>query len=154
MALPEFPVEGGCQCGAVRYRLKALPLTVYNCHCKDCQRFSGAAWSISMIVRNEDFEVLSGQTVRYDRKAESENVTAANFCAHCYGWLWNVPATPGITVVRAGTLDNMDWAEPIGNIWMDSKAAWVKIDPKLANFPKQAVDRTPLFDAWTRHNQD
>jgi hypothetical protein len=40
-----------------------------------------------MIVRNEDFEVLSGQTVRYDRKAESGNVTAANFCAHCYGWL-------------------------------------------------------------------
>ena len=41
-----------------------------------------------------------------------------------------------------------------GNIWTDSKAAWVKIDPKHANFPKQAVDRTPLFDAWTRHNQD
>ena len=71
MALPEFPVEGGCQCGAVRYRLKASPLTVYNCHCKDCQRFSGAAWSMSMIVRDEDFEVLSGQTVRYDRKANS-----------------------------------------------------------------------------------
>ena len=56
--------------------------------------------------------------------------------------------------VRAGTLDNMDWAEPIGNIWTDSKAAWAKIDPELVNFPKQAVDRTPLFNAWTRHNQD
>ena len=76
MALPKFPVEGGCQCGAVRYRLKASPLTVYNCHCKDCQRFSGAACSISMIVRNENFEVLSGQTVRYDRKAAS---TQAHF---------------------------------------------------------------------------
>ena len=49
---------------------------------------------------------------------------------------------------RAGTLDNMDWAEPVGNIWTNSKAAWVKIDPKLVNFPKGAVDRTPLFDAW------
>ena len=57
---------------------------------------------MSMVVRDEDFEVVSGQMVRYDRKAESGNVTAANFCAHCYGWLWNVPATPGITVVRAG----------------------------------------------------
>ena len=55
-----------------------------------------------MIVRNEDFEVLSGQTVRYDRKAESGNVTAMNFCAHCYGWLWNDPATPGIKVVARG----------------------------------------------------
>jgi len=155
MALPDFPVEGGCQCGAVRYRLKASPLTVYNCHCKDCQRFSGAAWSMSMFVRDEDFEVLSGQTVRYDRKADSGNVITMNFCAHCYGWLWNdPPLLPGIKVARAGTLDNMDWAEPIGNIWTDSKAAWVKIDPELVNFPKGAVDRTPLFDAWTRHNQD
>ena len=47
---------------------KGSPLTVYSCHCKDCQRFSGAAWSVSMIMRDEDFEVLSGQTVRYDRK--------------------------------------------------------------------------------------
>ena len=121
--MPKFPVEGGCQCGAVRYRLKASPLTVYNCHCKHCQRFSGAAWSMSMIVRDEDFEVLSGQTVRYDRKADSDNVIAMNFCAHCHGWLWNDPARPGIKVARAGTLDNMDWAEPIGNIWTDSKAA-------------------------------
>ena len=98
MALPEFPVEGGCQCGAVRYRLKASPLTVYNCHCKDCQRFSGAAWSMSMFVRDEDFEVLSGQTVRYDRKANSGNVIAMNFCAHCHGWLWNDPALSGMKV--------------------------------------------------------
>jgi hypothetical protein len=155
MALPKFPVEGGCQCGAVRYRLKASPLTVYNCHCKDCQRFSGAPWSMSMFVRDEDFEVMSGQTARYDRKADSGNVIAMNFCTHCHGLLWsNNPKLSRIKVARAGTLDNMDWAEPIGNIWTDSKAAWVKIDPELVNFSKQALDRTPLFDAWTRHNQD
>ena len=109
---------------------------------------------MSMFVRDENFEVLSGQTVRYDHKADSGNITAMNFCAHCHGWLWNDPALPGTKVVRAGTLDNMDWAEPIGNIWTDSKAGWVKIDSKLINFPKQAVDRTPLFDAWLRYNQD
>ena len=108
---------------------------------------------MSMIVRDEDFEILSGQTVRYDRKANSGNVIAMNFCAHCHGWLWNDPVLPGIKVARVGTLDNMDWAEPVANIWTDSKAAWVKIDPELVNFPKGPVDRTPLFDAWTRHNQ-
>jgi hypothetical protein len=41
-------------------------------------------------------------------------------------------------VARAGTLDNMDWAEPVGNIWSDSKAAWVKIEPELVNFLGQA----------------
>lgn len=150
MALPRFPVEGGCQCGAVRYRLTAPPLTVYNCHCKDCQRVSGAAWS--MIVRDADFEV-TGKAEHYDRRADSGNIIRMNFCAHCHGWLWNDPPSPGIKVARAGTLDDMNWAEPVGNIWTDSKAAWVEIDPTLANFPRGIVDRTPLFDAFTRHHQ-
>ena len=150
MDLPEFPVEGGCQCGAVRYRLTASPLSVYNCHCKDCQRFSCAAWSMSMIVRNADFELISGQLAQYDRRADSGNVIVMNFCAHCHGWIWNDPPAPGIKVVRAGTLDDMDWAAPVGNIWTDSKAAWVAIDSSQVNFAKGATDRTPLFDAWTK----
>jgi hypothetical protein len=153
MALPEFPVEGGCSCGAVRYTLKASPLSVYNCHCKDCQRFSGTAWSMSMIVKSEDFDV-TGETASYDRTADSGNVIRMNFCARCHGWMWNDPTSPGIKVVRAGTLDNMDWAKPVGNIWVDSKAAWVDIDPALANFSKGIADRKPLFDAWTRAHQD
>jgi len=48
----------------------------------------------------------------------------------------------------------MDWAKPVANIWTDSKAAWAKIDQELVNFPKQAVERKPLFDAWTRNNKD
>ena len=57
-------------------------------------------------------------------------------------------------VLRAGSLDNMDWTRPVGNIWTDSKAAWVEIDPALTNFNKGIADRTPLFDAWTRSQQD
>lgn len=154
MRLPDFPQEGGCQCGAVRYRLHASPLSVYNCHCKDCQRFSGAAWSMSMIIRDEDFELLSGQIAQYDRKADSGNVVRMCFCANCHGWVWNEPASPGIKVGRAGTLDDINWARPVGNIWTESKAAWVDIDPTLVNFAKGAADRTPLFDAWARTHQD
>ncbi len=149
MDLPEFPVEGGCQCGAVRYRLKASPLTVYNCHCKDCQRFSGSAWSMSMPVRSEDFEQLSGKVDTYERVADRGRHIVMNFCAHCHTWLWNNPPAPGLVIVRAGSLDDMGWAKPIGNIWTDSKAAWVEIDPTLTNFPGQAADRQPLYDAWT-----
>jgi hypothetical protein len=101
-----------------------------------------------MFVRAEDFEALSGQTVRYDRKPTASTM---NLCAHCHGWLWNNnPAPPGIKVTRAGSLD-VDWAELIGNIWTDSKPAWGKIGPELVNFPKQAMDRTSLLDACTRH---
>jgi hypothetical protein len=87
---------------------------------------------------------------QYRRTADSGNVIVMNFCANCHGWIWNDPAKPGIKVVRAGTLDNMDWAAPVGNIWTDSKAAWATIDPGLTNFAKGIVDRQPLYDAWTR----
>lgn len=155
MGLPDFPVEGGCQCGAVRYRLEASPLSVYNCHCKDCQRFSGAGWSMSMIVRDGDFSV-SGAVDTYARRAESGNVITMNFCSNCHGWLWNDPPAPGVKVVRAGTLDDLDWAAPVGNIWTQSKAAWAVIDPAQVNFAKGAADRQPLYDAWTHsiHKDD
>jgi len=149
MELPEFPVEGGCQCGAVRYRLNASPLAVYNCHCKDCQRFSGAAWSMSMPTRSADFEHLGGDVAVYERIADSGRHIVMKFCAQCHTWLWNEPPAAGIVVLRAGSLDCMDWAAPIGNIWTDSKAAWVEIDPTVVNFPGQASDRQPLYDAWT-----
>lgn len=150
MGLLKFPVEGGCQCGAVRYRLKASPLAVYNCHCKDCQRFSGSAWSMSMPVRTDDFDHTAGELATYHRVADSGRTIVMHFCAHCHAWLWNTPPAPGLLVVRAGSLDDMDWAIPIGNIWTESKAAWVDIDPALVNFPGQAPDRQPLYDAWTK----
>ena len=105
---------------------------------------------MSMIVRDEDFTVLQGETDRYAKQAASGRVLDMHFCARCHGWLFNVPPGGGIVVVRAGTLDDLDWAAPVGNIWTDSKAAWVEIDPALVNFPGQAADRQPLFDAWTQ----
>ena len=137
MGLPEFPVEGGCQCGAVRYRLKASPLSVYNCHCKDCQRFSGAAWSMSMIVRDGDFAV-SGKTDRYERVAESGNVIGMNFCANCHGWLWNDPPSPGIKVVRAGTLDASDRVDTPLHIWTKRQQPWLVLPAGAESYPEAA----------------
>ncbi|MCZ4345830.1 GFA family protein [Devosia neptuniae] len=150
MSLPEFPVEGGCQCGAVRYRLKASPMSVYNCHCKDCQRFSGAAWSMSVTTSRDNVEQLSGTLATYEKPSQSGRIISMQFCAHCHGWLWNLPqSAPGMMVLRAGSLDDLDWAQPVGNIWTDSKAAWVKLDPDLVNMPGQPSDREPLNKAWT-----
>ena len=98
MALPEFPVEGGCQCGAVRYRLKASPLTVYNCHCKDCQRFTGAAWSMGMIVSDEDFEAAAMSSLwTFARTATAGSGTsrccpASRWCAWARSTTWTGPS--------------------------------------------------------------
>jgi hypothetical protein len=149
LKLPEFPVEGGCQCGAVRYRLTAAPLSVYNCHCRDCQRLSGATNDMSMPVRRDAFEHLSGQVVSFDKTADSGRVVRMQRCAVCGTRLWNEPlASPALLVLKPGTLDDMSWAVPVGNIWTDSRAPWIVIDETLVNFSRQPPDRQPLFDAW------
>jgi len=151
MKLPVFPVEGGCQCRAVRYRITASPLGVYNCHCKDCQRASGGTHTMSMIMRREDVELLKGELVGFDKAADSGRTVRMLGCARCGTKIWNEPLSfTAILVVKPGTLDDMSWAVPVGNIWTASKAPWVAIDDALVNFPGQPPDRQPLYDAWAR----
>jgi hypothetical protein len=150
MKLPAFPVEGGCQCGAVRYRLTAAPLSVYNCHCRDCQRTSGATNEMSMPIRRETLEPLSGELAAYDKTADSGRVVRQLRCAICGTKVWNEPqSSPALRILKPGTLDDPSWAVPIGNIWTQSRAPWIAIDPALLNFPGQPADRQPLYDAWT-----
>lgn len=149
--LPNFPVEGGCICGAVRYQVSDRPLGVYNCHCKDCQRSAGSAYSASMIVRRETF-TLKGDTQTYDKLAASGRIVRQHSCPVCSTRVFNEPlSSPAIYVVRPGTLDDSSWAVPIGNIWINSKAPWVEIDPEAPSFPGQAEPRDALFAAWTQY---
>jgi hypothetical protein len=151
MKLPAFPVEGGCQCRAVRYQLRAGPLGVYNCHCKDCQRASGGTHTMSMFVRRDDVRLLSGALAIYDKAADSGRTVRSHGCAQCGTKVWNEPLSfPEFLVLRPGTLDDMRWAVPVGNIWTASAAPWATIDANLVNFPGQPPSRQPLFDAWER----
>jgi hypothetical protein len=149
MKLPQFPVEGGCQCGAVRYRLSAGPLAIYNCHCRDCQHTSGASNEMSMVIERSSFAHLGGEVVGYEKVADSGRHVLQYRCANCGNKVWNEPlASPTIYVLKPGTLDDFTWARPVGNIWTESKVPWVTIDERLVNFPGQPPDRQPLYDAW------
>ena len=149
MKLPVFPVEGGCQCGRVRYRLTAAPLAIYACHCKDCQRFSGTTNSLSMVVKADHVELTSGALAGFDKPADSGRTVRMLGCAQCGTKIWNVPlAAPSLLILKPGTLDDMGWAKPVGNIWTERAAAWVEMDPDVPNFAGQPADRQPLYDAF------
>jgi hypothetical protein len=151
MKLPTFPVEGGCQCRAVRYRITSPPLAVYNCHCRDCQRSSGGTQTMSMPTRREHVVLLQGELVAFDKAADSGRIVRMLGCVRCGTKVWNEPlSATTMLVVKPGTLDDMSWAVPVGNIWTSSKAPWVTIDETLVNFPGQPPDRQPLFDAWAK----
>jgi hypothetical protein len=149
IALPAFPVDGGCPCGAVRYRLNAPPLAVYNCHCRDCQR-AGGAYEMSMPIRRDTHRHLAGMLASFEKTAASGRVVRMFRCARCGAKVWNEPlAAPELLVLKPGTLDDPAWAAPIGNIWTAHRLPWVPVDDGLVNFPRQPPDRQPLYDAWT-----
>jgi hypothetical protein len=155
MTLPDFPVEGGCLCRAVRFRIAAPPLGVYSCHCKDCQRTSGGTHTMSMPTKREHVVLLCGDLASFDKRADSGRVVRMVFCPHCATKLWNEPlSAPDILIVKPGTLDDMRWAAPAGNIWTASRAPWAEIDESLVNFAGQPTDRQPLYDAWRRAQTD
>ena len=149
MKLPQFPVEGGCQCGAVRYRLKAAPLGVYACHCKDCQRFSGTTHTMSMVVNAGDAELTKGTLAGFDKAADSGRTVRMLGCSACGTKIWNEPlSSPTLLIMKPGTLDDASWARPVGNIWTDRALPWVEIDKSQPNFAGQPSSRQPLFDAY------
>lgn len=147
--LPAFPVEGGCQCGAVRYLLLGRPLGVYRCHCKDCQRLSGAAFSMSMVIRRETLRPTKGDTETYLKTADSGRQVLMHACAVCGTKLWNEPlASPDLLILKPGTLDDSTWAVPAGDIWASRALPWVELDGALPSFPGQPPSRDALYAAW------
>ena len=125
VTLPTFPVAGGCQCGKVRYTLKAPPLTLYCCHCTECQRQSASAFGMSMRVRLADIEV-TGHVARYVRPADRGSPFLGDFCPACGVRLIHRRDAYGQEVsLKAGTLDDTFWLVPAGHIWARSKQAWV-----------------------------
>jgi hypothetical protein len=149
--LPEFPVEGGCSCGAIRYRMDASPLAVYRCHCTRCQAYSGGAFGMGMPVRKEHFTVLRGAPQIYAAPADSGREVPVFFCGACGTRVWHAPAhSPHLINAMPGTLDDTSWLVSVGNFWARSKQAGVEIEPGLVNYATQPADRQAMYDAWTK----
>lgn len=124
----EFNLTGGCNCGAVRYALSAPPLAVAACHCSNCRKQSGAAYSVNLVVRASTMTVEGDLAVFSDHDTESGQPVSRQFCAACGSPIRSVPAaTPKIVAVKAGTLDDASAYGPQVHIWTKSKLPWVEV---------------------------
>ena len=138
MSLPDFPIVGGCQCGRVRYRLKASPLSVYNCHCKDCQKSSGAGGSVNAMIPTAGVRITQGTPKRFTVTADSGRTLHRFFCGDCGSPLFSRrELTPENTTLRIGTLDNAPPMKIAAHIWTRSARPWTHIDPASQQFPGQ-----------------
>ena len=111
---------------------------------------SNTTHTISMIVDADNAELLQGELVTYDKPADSGRTVKMRACATCGTKIWNEPPMP---IMKAGNLDDLSWAKPIGNIWTASKVPWVEIDPDVPNFEGQPENRDALIAAWAAQGE-
>jgi hypothetical protein len=106
--------EGGCACGAVRYRLTAAPLIVHACHCCDCQKMTGSAFVLNMWIEKNRVEADHSAPKSFILPAGSGKPHKVFYCGNCMTRLWSkYHAAPGDTLlVRVGTLDHPERVEP------------------------------------------
>lgn len=119
--------DGGCTCRYVRYRMTAKPLFVHCCHCRWCQRETGAAFALNAMVEAERVELLSGEVEIVPTPSASGKGQKIARCPRCRVALWSNYAGAGdaIRFVRVGTLDEPDRVPPDIHIYTDSKQPWV-----------------------------
>jgi hypothetical protein len=122
-------LEGGCSCGAIRYKLTESPLIVHACHCRDCQRVTGSGFVINIWIE-KDFVESSGATPKsVTLKGGTGQDHDAFFCDSCGTYVWSrYHVAPGDALfVRAGTLDNPDAVTPDVHIFTRSKLRWLRL---------------------------
>ena len=149
--LPEFPVEGGCVCAAARYRLAAAPLAIYACHCRDCQRFSGAAYSMSMPVARAHVTLLAGRLEIFEKTGDSGRAVGVHFCPRCATRLWHAPArTPDYWNLKPGTLDDASWVVPVAHVWLGSKLPSTPVPEDVLCFDGQPGANSGVLEAFQK----
>jgi hypothetical protein len=148
----KLPLTGGCQCGALRYEILAEPLSVYVCHCTECQKQSGSAFAMSAMVPRESLHYVAGRPQSWSRTAESGRVLDGDFCATCGTRLVHHPrANPKVSILKPGTLDDTSWLVPVGHIWTKSAQTWVTIPPDAIAHEGHPNDLAPMIEAWRKH---
>ena len=125
---------GGSICGAVRYE-RGRPISMGNCHCRDCQRATGSAFAAAVLVPTIAVNI-SGEVKYYEAIGDSGGIVRRGFCPNCGARLFGkVAASPDIISIMAGSLDDPSWFTPQADIYTASAQPWDYMNPDLPKFP-------------------
>ncbi|MBT3069195.1 GFA family protein [Rhodoferax sp. U11-2br] len=133
-----FPLEGGCDCRAVRYRMETAPLFVHCCHCRWCQRESGAAFALNAMIEADRVSNLGVEPELVHTPSNSGLGQKIARCPSCRVALWShyAGAGPVLTFVRVGTLDQPDVLPPDIHIFTQSKQPWLALGDAVPAVPE------------------
>jgi hypothetical protein len=122
-----YPASGTCQCGKVHYLLKKAPIKTVVCHCSDCQKISAGAFTMTMLLKREDFVLVRGDLSVFDRPAASGNIARCYFCPTCSNRIYHEnPDKPEIIRLKPGTLDDTSIINPEMQVWTRGAQPWLK----------------------------
>jgi len=125
--------QGGCLCGAVRYTLRSAPDWSAHCHCRSCQKATGAGFATWVGVKEENFEVSHGRLAI----CVSSPGVQRGFCDRCGSSLTYVgDRWPGQVSVLAATLDEPGIAAPTAHVYVEHKLPWVRLDDDLTKYKR------------------
>ena len=127
---------GGCMCGKVRYECTADPVFMANCHCRDCQRATGAAYFATLAVPRSGVKII-GEVKYYESAGDSGQPLKRGFCPSCGSRLFALPSVaPEIMGIPAASLDDPGIFKPSMDFYTSSAQPWDHMDPALPKFPK------------------
>jgi hypothetical protein len=128
------PREGGCACGAVRYRLASDPLFTHCCHCLNCQRQTGSAFVINLLIEADRVELLGGDPRPVDVPRDDGSSQRIFRCPTCQVAVFSQYTHPRVRFVRGGTLDDPSSVAPDIHIYTRSKLGWVTLPESVPAF--------------------
>ncbi|MCC7463035.1 MAG: GFA family protein [Gammaproteobacteria bacterium] len=140
--------DGGCDCRAVRYRLTSRPMFVHCCHCRWCQRESGAAFALNALIEADRVLLLSGAPHSVPTPSSSGRGQKISRCPECQLALWSTYAGAGdaIRFIRVGTLDDPERCPPDVHIYVASRQPWVLLPPAARAY-RESYDRREVWPA-------
>jgi hypothetical protein len=127
-------LEGGCSCGAVRYRLRSEPMFVHCCHCLNCQRQTGSAFVINLLIETGRVEVVAGDPQPVEVPRDDGSQQRIFRCPACQVAVYSEYTRPEVRFVRCGTLDDPAQASPNVHIFTRSKMPWVELPETVPAF--------------------
>lgn len=132
-----YPISGSCQCGQVTYQLFAAPLQVVACHCKECQKLSTSAFSITAVVKAADI-VFRGALEQWQRTADSGHINGAKFCPVCGNRIYHFdPDQPDIIKLKPCNLEQTDFIVPTMHVWVSQKQPWFNLPDNVTVYERQ-----------------
>ncbi len=140
-----LPLEGGCSCGALRYQVSAPPVMIYNCHCSNCQKIGGGPFTTSVTIVEKALSFTTGAPATIEWTSDAGNRRWGWFCGACGSRICNGQAVSnGALSLRAGTLDDRSWIEPVGDTWTTSAQPWVTFVDGGLRTGRQPADYAPF----------